>query len=90
MLRTRSSRTLIDPRIAASSIAELDGASPVSTENHLGQTAELCSAWTAGGGCPYASIPREHSCSNSRTNLGLSQFAKTSYSNFAQRFSVDN
>ena len=50
MLRTRSSRTLIDPRIAASSIAELDGASTVSTENHLGQTAGLCPAWTAEGG----------------------------------------
>jgi hypothetical protein len=52
----RSLSRVADSRRAASSVAELDGASPVSTENRLGQTAELRSAWTAGGGCPYVSI----------------------------------
>src|SRR5260370_10127714 len=46
---------LIDSRIVLSDGAELDGASPVSKGNRFGQAAEFA-RWTAGGGCPYASI----------------------------------
>src|SRR5260370_12797923 len=61
---------LIDSRIVLSSVAELDGASPVSKGNRVGQAGEFA-RWTAGVGCPYASIaapasePTWH-CLNSR------------------------
>ncbi len=57
MLRTRSSvGPLIDSRINAPSIAELDGQAPSLRRICAAGTADLCSAWTAGGGCPYVSI----------------------------------
>src|SRR5260370_18704564 len=61
---------VMDSGIVWASGAELDGASPVSKGNRFGQAGEFA-RWTAGGGCPYASIaapasePTWH-CLNSR------------------------
>jgi hypothetical protein len=60
MLRTRSSiGRRIDSRIVLSAVAELDGASPVSTGNRLGQAAELRSVDSRG----RLSL-REHCCTS--------------------------
>ena len=86
MLRTRSSGTLIDSRIAASSYYRVRRVEP-----------RLYGKITSGSLLSFARLgrarrpsPHEHPHPGSRTNLALSQSAKTSYSNFAQRFSVDN
>jgi len=85
MLRTRSSWTLIDSRIAASSYCRVRRASPSLREITSGRLPRFARLGRA-----RRPSPHEHPHPGSRTNLALSQPAKTSYSNFAQRFSVDN